>query len=157
MHPGVPRTCGDDPGSGTMTTNFLDNKSAQVQQPVTGGDVTYIGSSQIFSVDEQGNNNIENFPGYYVLARTSKDGEFETRDEKTGGKLFVDYLLLSLRSELCKNKRIHPDTEADDVKRLAIILASADLLIDLLEAGEIQVVDTLLEQILDRPPSPSVM
>ena len=32
----------------------------------------------------------------------------------------------------------HPDTEADDVKRLAIILASADLLIDLLNAGELQ-------------------
>ena len=32
----------------------------------------------------------------------------------------------------------HPDTEADDVKRLAIILASADLLIDLINAGEQQ-------------------
>lgn len=52
---------------------------------------------------------------------------------------------------------IHPNTEADDVKRLAIILASADLLIDLLEAGELQAVATLLEQILDRPPPPSVM
>ena len=45
----------------------------------------------------------------------------------------------------------HPDTEADDVKRLAIILASADLLIDLLDAGELQAVATLIEQILDHP------
>ena len=52
---------------------------------------------------------------------------------------------------------IHPDTEADDVKRLAIILASADLLIDLLDAGELQAVATLIEQILDRPPPPLVM
>ena len=52
---------------------------------------------------------------------------------------------------------MHPDTEADDVKRLAIILASADLLIDLLDAGELQAVTTLIEQILDRPPPPLVM
>ena len=52
---------------------------------------------------------------------------------------------------------IHPDTEADNVKRLAIILASANLLIDLLNAGEFQAVATLLEQILDHPAPPSVM
>ena len=52
---------------------------------------------------------------------------------------------------------IHPDTEADDIKRLAIILASADILIDLLEAGELQAVATLLEQIFGHPVPPSVM
>ena len=52
---------------------------------------------------------------------------------------------------------IHPDTEADNVKRLAIILASANLLIDLLNAGELQAVATLLEQILDHPAPPLVI
>ena len=52
---------------------------------------------------------------------------------------------------------IHPDTEADDVKRLAIILASIDLLIDLLKAGELQAVSTLLEQLLGHTALPSVM
>ncbi len=64
-----------------MTTNFSDKKSAQVQQLVTGGDVTYIGSSQIFGSDEQGNAQIEDFPGFYVLTR---NGETEAWGEKTG-------------------------------------------------------------------------
>ena len=66
-----------------MTTNYSDKKNAQVQQSVAGGEVTYIGSSQIFGSDEQGNAQIENLPGFYVLTR---NGETEAWDKKRAGK-----------------------------------------------------------------------
>ena len=67
-----------------MTASFSDIQSAKNQQILSGGNITRINESQTVYVDEQDNDKIENYPAFYVLTRTSKNGDRESWDEKSG-------------------------------------------------------------------------